>query len=554
MNNIEYNTANFEDAYNEMKNIAGNYGSVIKSISGISRIPSGFKRAGDLKAIISKLLGETAQKITSFNDQFSSWNKEIGNIIDIENDILSKLDNMDETISGINWLDYVEYEGGYKRYESTDEYGYPCYIYVPAGYNSSKKFPMITYLAGSGECTSINRVNNAGISKLLSEGLELNAIVYVPSCKSNWSGQSANLITSIDKVANEYNVDKSRISLMGYSSGAFEGFRLVAANPNYFSTFVPIAGHNITSKVVNGLSNSGTSVIMFSGVSDETVRFGEVERCYNKLKEAGVNISLYGVEGVGHSIGHTVISPELLNDMTSAVLGENYPMPENTVKVSKNDFLASVITTENLQTGNYSNLVPSYQSVIANPKESVISNIGLPAQTPSTNGTPSTVASPSTDESNPSTTDTTPINNDKPSVEETPNTTNSPNEKETPKDSSDSSQKADNNGSSNTPVYESTPVHSNNNTPNNSTVTVLPINEFTSLLPVTTGNYIIYSNSSSNFSYQLLNITIEDYNEYIVDLFMKGFLLSEDGSYKYNNYKLNLQYLGNSLSVNVTKI
>ncbi len=563
MNNIEYNVENFQNAYTEMKLLAGNYGNVVSAISSIPRIPSGFKKGSSLKTIASKLLGETFQKISEFNELFNSWNKEMGNIIDIENDILSRLDSMDKTISDINWLDCIEYEGGYKRYESTDEFGFKCYIYVPPGRDLSTKLPMITFLSGGGTSGCGKDTNKAGLGKLLTEGMNMNAIVYVPVTDHLWDPSSPELMNSIEKVANTFNADRDRMSLIGYSAGAIAGFKLVAKNPDYFSSYVSVAGYwpGANKEDAATIKDGGTSIIIFNGHDDKVIPSSSGKMTYNYLNNGGVDTVYYQIKGGTHGIINNVISPELLNDITTVTKNQKF-LPNEEIKVSYNNMNASAIKVENVHSNDYSNLVTCYKGYSGNaeviinkadviyPKESapVVENVSTSSNvSPSVATATGVVASVAINETSflkkeTSLPSVVISNND---IQTSNNSSkNISTSLDTKKEvSSSNSNNSSKNISTSLDTKKEVSSSISNTSNKTSTSSVISSESCT--------GYSETNKSISSFVLKntLTNANIDDYNSYISKLIAQGYILLSDGTYCLANNKISLQYINNTIYV-----
>lgn len=118
-------------------------------------------------------------------------------------------------------------------------------LYVPESVDSNK--PLIVFLHGRYE-----RGNNlsllagdAGFYASIQQGKKFNYYILMPQISVNelWnnSGTMSNVKALIDKVVQDYGIDKNRISLWGFSLGANEAPSYIQAYPDYFASNVLIS-------------------------------------------------------------------------------------------------------------------------------------------------------------------------------------------------------------------------------------------------------------------------------------------------------------------------
>lgn len=301
---LSYNQEATNEAINssmKAENISKN-SNKIRSIS----VPSTFKSSGRLSSVLSDI-DKTLSNIASL----PSTLKEMQNILeDYIDDTSLELTN---ELKGFN---YVELGNGNRGY-----------LYIPEGYSSTRNLPMMVYLAGQGE-DSTNPTNGKtkSLGYLLNNGYNLDSVVFIPIGRSDcW--ESSSTLQLIDSVANQYKVDKNRISLIGHSWGAYVGYKMIIENPNYFSSFVPFGGYcrELYSKeMTQTLANSETTFIIFQSHGDMV--YEECKNTFETLKSNGAQVVMYEFTGAssGHHNMNEVLSPELLNDLTYIKKGEKY--------------------------------------------------------------------------------------------------------------------------------------------------------------------------------------------------------------------------------------
>jgi predicted peptidase len=124
-------------------------------------------------------------------------------------------------------------------------------VYIPAGYDPTKKYPVILYLHGSGETGNDNEKQIGGPQ--LGSVIQLfgakyperyrSFIAVFPQTQNYWIGDATEqAIKALDQTVTEFNGDAQRIYLTGFSLGGYGSWYLAAKYPKKFAAAVPIAG------------------------------------------------------------------------------------------------------------------------------------------------------------------------------------------------------------------------------------------------------------------------------------------------------------------------
>ena len=180
-------------------------------------------------------------------------------------------------------------------------------LYYPDNLDLSQKNPLVVYIHGAGDCganTSKMYRENVKFVENMRKGKFKNAIYLAPQCNC----QNGNLyicetdfINLINKIADDYNVNKNKISLTGISSGGSSAQRLISKNPTFFSGAALLAPGLTT-------GSSGTykalKIAVFIGTKDALYSGGKSSA--ETLKKHGVDIKFYSIEGVGHVVEDSV--------------------------------------------------------------------------------------------------------------------------------------------------------------------------------------------------------------------------------------------------------
>ena len=158
-------------------------------------------------------------------------------------------------------------------------------LYTPEGYEDKDAWPLMVFLHGAGERgDDLEKLKVHGPPKLIAQGKDFPCIVLAPQCPKHlwWYPQA--LLQLIDKIANEYKVDKSRIYLTGLSMGGFGTWALAAEHPDVFAAIAPICGGGSPEKAE---AYVGIPTWVFHGAKDSVVPIALSEKMVEAIKAAG---------------------------------------------------------------------------------------------------------------------------------------------------------------------------------------------------------------------------------------------------------------------------
>jgi predicted peptidase len=131
-------------------------------------------------------------------------------------------------------------------------------VYIPVGYDPSKKYPVILYLHGRGARGNDNEKQIGGAH--LGSVIQLfdmkhperyrSFIAVFPQTQSGWFGGPAeDAVKALDQTVREFSGDPQRIYLAGLSLGGYGSWYLAAKYPNKFAAVVPVSGGVVTPSV-----------------------------------------------------------------------------------------------------------------------------------------------------------------------------------------------------------------------------------------------------------------------------------------------------------------
>ncbi len=192
-------------------------------------------------------------------------------------------------------------------------------IYLPENYGKSdKKWPLLLFLHGAGERGSdINLVKKHGPPKLIAEGKNFPFIVVSPQCPLNQRWSVDVLISLLDEIEKDYNVDLSREYLTGLSMGGYGTWQLATAYPDRFAAVVPICGWGDNFEICK-LKN--VPMWVFHGAKDKVVPVEAEKKMVDSLKGCGGNVRFTIYPDAGHDAWtETYNNPELYDWMLNQV-------------------------------------------------------------------------------------------------------------------------------------------------------------------------------------------------------------------------------------------
>lgn len=122
---------------------------------------------------------------------------------------------------------------------------FPALLYAPEAVESRPTWPLVLFLHGSGERgDDPTLVRKYALPQALDAGLELPAFVYAPQCPAGerWEALAPRLLAELDAVCARLPVERSRLSLTGFSMGGQGAWALALAAPQRWAAVAPVAG------------------------------------------------------------------------------------------------------------------------------------------------------------------------------------------------------------------------------------------------------------------------------------------------------------------------
>ncbi|HEY6332382.1 MAG TPA: alpha/beta hydrolase-fold protein [Blastocatellia bacterium] len=198
-------------------------------------------------------------------------------------------------------------------------------VYLPTGWSSDRKWPVILYLHGAGERGDDNMQQiDVGLGPAIKQHPDRFPFVVVfPQCPSDywWSQPEMEEVATkaLDSATKEFNGDTRRTYLTGISMGGYGAWDLAEKNPGKFAALAPVCGGIVPPPYLRSLFTSPpvdesgdpyltaarrigkTPVWIFHGGSDPTVPVSESRQMNAALKAIGGEVKYTEYPGVGHN-------------------------------------------------------------------------------------------------------------------------------------------------------------------------------------------------------------------------------------------------------------
>lgn len=239
-------------------------------------------------------------------------------------------------------------------YKASNGKSLPYRLYVPDGYDSSKKYPLVLFFHGAGERGTDNNAQiSAGsvMQRLLTdaESSRFPCLILAPQCPgdsqwvlSDWGPGVYNHNTMqtpispymaaaeelLAKVTEEYSVDQSRLYVTGMSMGGFGTWDIISRNPDMFAAAFPVCG-GVDETYLEALK--GFPIWTFHNDGDGIVSSAGTKKAYEILKDAG-GITYTEFKSTAHDAWTAAYStPALMSWVFTkfATLEVTYPTVEN---------------------------------------------------------------------------------------------------------------------------------------------------------------------------------------------------------------------------------
>jgi predicted peptidase len=215
------------------------------------------------------------------------------------------------------------------RTVTVDAINYDYRVYLPKDRIEGQKLPVMLYLHGSNRRGSDNQKPVSDLYENI-RGFPDNFrfIIVFPQCREGtfWAGpMMEQAMAALDQTVKEFNGDKSKLYLAGYSMGGFGVWQTAITHPDKFAALISVAGgveplgrisdedRSLLSPQVTAAASAPDTnrayanalsllpVWVVHGANDQSVPVDASRKLVEALRAAGnTNVNYVELEGVGH--------------------------------------------------------------------------------------------------------------------------------------------------------------------------------------------------------------------------------------------------------------
>ena len=208
----------------------------------------------------------------------------------------------------------------------------PYRLFVPLGYDSNRKYPLLLWLhggrgRGSDNVKQLTKENELGTHYWISSEVQgkFSVFVLVPQCPSdevwaepefNQPGPSLKLtMGALAKVEKEFSIDPDRIYVAGQSMGGMGVWSVLQTYPGKWAAAVVMAAYDNFTDVA---AIAQVPLWVFQGDADEAVPVSMVRDMMQQLKKAHANLRYTEYHKVDHQVWNKAFAePDLLTWISS---------------------------------------------------------------------------------------------------------------------------------------------------------------------------------------------------------------------------------------------
>jgi predicted peptidase len=172
-------------------------------------------------------------------------------------------------------------------------------VSIPDGYDPKQPAPLVLVLHPGGQ-----RIPYYGAEftrRVAEPGLrQLKPIMIAPDCAArNWADPACekSVTTLISDAMREYNIDRKRVLVVGYSMGGHGTWHIASQHPDLFTAAIPMAA-STRGLTIDQLGRQPTYII--HSREDEVVPFEPAEQNARELKKLGRPVEFEALDDFTH--------------------------------------------------------------------------------------------------------------------------------------------------------------------------------------------------------------------------------------------------------------
>ena len=194
----------------------------------------------------------------------------------------------------------------------TDAAGMPVnyLLYLPPGYETGSKWPLVVYLHGAGaRGHDLNLVRRDGLPRQIERGKKVDFILLAPQCPAGSGWMPETVVELIEHINNSLSADRDRVYLTGFSMGGNGTWATAAYDPGRFAAIVPLSSGGDVGQADRLVA---LPIWAFHGAKDEVVPLGASKAMVDAVRKCGGHVEFTVYPNHGHDICDATYQDQLL--------------------------------------------------------------------------------------------------------------------------------------------------------------------------------------------------------------------------------------------------
>lgn len=190
------------------------------------------------------------------------------------------------------------------------------WVYTPE--DMKPELPLVVYLHSTGGMTN-SALKDGGLPTMIVNGdvPAPECIILVPQHPGTeddfWDSVLDSVITCVDKVIEEYDVDRSRIALTGFSLGGIGMWDLVAAKPGIYSRLLCVEG-KVNRKSQHPELFEGCEVLVYTAAHDLAINTATAVNFVDRLNEINIPAKHFRLQYTHLEMPQIVYADEMIQE------------------------------------------------------------------------------------------------------------------------------------------------------------------------------------------------------------------------------------------------
>ena|SRR5579872_3270954 len=194
---------------------------------------------------------------------------------------------------------------------------YKYTVYVPRNYDPARKWPLIVFLHGAGECGTdgVHQITQGIGTAVMADPDRWPFLIVFPQkpqVSDAWENHDDAVMAMLRKTMVDYSVDPARLYLTGISQGGHGTWAIGSNHADLWAAIAPICGYGGPGIQLAALKTM--PIWCFHGEADTAVSVGESRALVGSLRGLGSSAKLTTYPGVGHNSWDRAYRQERLSD------------------------------------------------------------------------------------------------------------------------------------------------------------------------------------------------------------------------------------------------